>query len=96
MSDLQTWRDKISEDVGETKAGMMALNRNIDLLRGELFGNGQPGAIGKLFELHRAAEARISAMERWQSRALGIWAGASAVVSGAVTGTVLYFSRKGN
>lgn len=88
--------DLIMEKLGELSAGQKATQEQILTLRKELFGNGQPGAIGRLFELHLASEKRIGALERWQSRALGIWAGASAAVSATVSGALMYFSHKSN
>jgi hypothetical protein len=87
--------DLIMQKLGELTAGQDAVRGDIKLLRQELFGNGQPGAVGKLFELYRQSETRISGLERWQSKALGIWVGASAAVSGLVSGLGLYFSHRG-
>lgn len=87
--------DLIMQKLGELTAGQEAVRNDIMLLRRELFGNGQPGAIGRLFEMHRQTEIRISRLERWQSKAVGVWAGATAVASGLVSSAVVYFSHRG-
>lgn len=68
MSDLKTWRDEISEQVGQLMAEARSTNQNVNQLRQELFGNGQPGKIAVM-------ESRLGKLQRLVWIAYGFMAG---------------------
>lgn len=86
----ETWIRTIERALGEISERQKSTNESIAGMRRELFGNGQPGAIGRLFDLYRQNQERIVAVERAQSKMLGIWLGVSGALSAATGWAAAY------
>lgn len=83
MSDVRTWRDEVSGQIGQMSGKVDGLVESHQELKDKLMGNGRPGIIQDIY-------SRLRYLDRL------LWIGYGIVMTVIVVGSALAFVHDGN